>query len=224
MINLLFSNKIILFIKYFFYNICFDKKVKNIPPSKKKKEKILYFLPEAGIDDYIKTGIEVATYLSNFNYEINFIRCHKIFNKCQLKNALNVNYGLKNKFFGKLACEVCTAKSSIKLGKLDFNIIDLYDDPNLINFKDIENKYFNSDNIINFIKYEYSGIEIGKLALYDFFIEKKQINLKNITSKEIKELRLYVISAIKAINSLKNIRKKYNFNYIFLVITLCSLK
>jgi hypothetical protein len=215
MLNLLSYKKIFLFIKYFFYNIFFYKK-KKIFISAKNKKKVLYFLPEAGLDAYVETQIKIANYLKKINYDVTFVRCHRVFNKCQFKNALNVNYGLKNKIFGNLACEVCLAKSLMKLGTLDFNTIDLYNDSNLINIKDIENKFFNSSNVYDFIKYKYLGIKIAKLALYDFFIEKKKTNLKDITFHEINELRFYVISAVQAINSLENIKKKYNFNYIFL--------
>jgi hypothetical protein len=220
MIHLFSFRKIFLFSKFFFKkNFSYKKKV-FFPFNKKKnllsKKNILYFLPEAGLDDYVETQIKISNYLKKLKYNIVFIRCQKFFNKCQFKNALKLNYGLKNKILGNLACEVCIAKSLIKFEKFDFNIINLYGKSSLINIKNINNKYFNSNNIYDFIKYRYLGIEIAKLALYDFFIDKRKINLKEVTAREINELRLHVIDAIKAIDALKNIKKKYNFNYIFL--------
>jgi hypothetical protein len=207
-------NKYFKFLKYYLIANFFNKNKVH----KSNKETILYFLPEAGLDEYVKIQIKIAKFLQNLDYNIVLVRCQKIFNKCQLKNSLGINYShsLRNKILGNLTCEFCLGKSIEKLNKLNFSVINLNIDKNSINKNDIQDEYFQSDNIRKFIKYKYCGLSIAKLVLYDFFLETKKTNLKNITSQDIAQLKLYVISAIRAIEALKKIKDDYNFEYIFL--------
>jgi hypothetical protein len=202
------------FFKFYLINFLYNKK--NDIIYKNNKETILYFLPEAGLDEYLKIQIKISKYLKKLNYNVVLVRCQRVFNKCQLKNSSRLNYGLKNKIFGNLICEVCLAKSITNLDKLNFSIINLYNDKDSVNIKDIKDEYFKSDNIIKFIRYKYCGVKVAKLALYDFLLETKKKNLKDINPNEISELRLYTISAIRAIEFLKKIKQNSDFKYIFL--------
>jgi len=179
-----FLRSILLFFLNFFL------KNKNIFNIKKKKNKILFLLPEHVISFYLIIFICIGIILKKTGYKIYFLRCFHHFPKCKIFS--NIKERIHFKLF---YCQKCLDISKKIIKFFGFNLI--YFEKN--NLDQIEKKIFYS-TFKDLKKFTYENIEIGK-------------HLRTIEGrgKKTDEVKRYKIDMSKIIKNCYRVLKKNSY-------------
>lgn len=172
---------------------------------------ILFFTPEAGVELYIKIQAFIARTLKELGYNVIFVRCFENLPRCPVKDMVLLPYEV-NPSKSHLLCLRCLDKSS--------NILDQYK-LDYIDIRELLSEYTipNLDEIVRnlreeMLEFSYEGINVGRLAFYDFSIVNKHPLDKKIIGEAFDIYEIYVRNAIISIEIFKAIISKYKISYL----------
>src|ERR1700722_17045231 len=113
--------------RYFYWLACATKKgnIPNIPNIKDTSNlSILFLLPEAGINSYIKAHSVIAKQFTLKGYKVYFARCFNIFERCTFMDSegLSTHATIEEK---KMLCTYCFRSFDKNIVKNGFEYVDL---------------------------------------------------------------------------------------------------
>jgi hypothetical protein len=183
----------------------------------KKKNDALIFMPEGIFTSHLEMSKSLESELRK-KFNVKFICCNNNLVQCMHKMNMSAYWWLKNKFFRDIQlvadCNKCLKNFKKKIKTDYFNLKDLNDDNLIAEYKKIENS--NYQYLIN--DYLYQDIPLGKLVKYDLSIVFKKNRIdENFTNYEELFLKKQIKNNVQIINYLNIIKKKFDFNYLFLI-------
>lgn len=170
--------------------------------------KILLFSLYTGIRIHtVQENVIVKTLLKN-NFDVGIVTCGGILKEhCTSMSAYGVNstdsVRMKN-----IVCKKCIKDSEIMLKPNNikkFSITEYISDVDLLCIENVI-KEINKNNFLNF---QYDGIEIGKIALYEVLLKYKKMSL-DFDTNEWKEYIIYLKNTLLSLFAFKKIYTNFN--------------
>jgi hypothetical protein len=177
----------------------------------------LIFMPEAIFDSYLEMSKTLKNKLQE-KFNLKFISCSNDLLQCMYKINMSTYWWSKIKFIKNMqiqsGCDKCLKnfKNNINSDYLrlsDFKQKSIYQEIKKI----VSSNY---EYLIN--DYCYDGIKVGNFVKYDLSIVFKKSTLnEKLKKNEIDFLRTQIKNNVELISYLNNIKKKFNFQFLFLI-------
>lgn len=169
--------------------------------------KVMFYSPHSAIWVHAFPEALVAEALVQEGNEIFYVGCGRRFRKfCVAMSAFGLNYFSSDNAKEKI-CQKCESNKSLirdEFGLIGTDIADELTDADILHAEDIL-KDVTSDN---YLTVEYSGVNVGRLALYEFLLNHKKNNLE-IETDEWPEFKAELANSIySAIASLRIIERE----------------
>jgi hypothetical protein len=195
------------------YWTCLAKKKPPLPDKKAGGTPVLFFLPDAGIGLYIKSLAVIAAQLKMRGYQVFFVRCFNIFERCTFMDSESLPLDATEKE-KKLLCTYCYRSFDKNIVKNDFEFIDFRHFVFESDAKEIKNRI--QENLNGPFPFTYEGINFSDILQYNFSLYLKKTNLLNLSDSELKLWQQYLTSLFVAYKAVKRLIEKFDISHIIM--------
>ena len=169
-------------------------------------KRVLFFAPEAGIRPYVDILTFVARTLKELGHSPVYVRCFDLFARCPVKD-MNLMRGRAVRSQMLDACLDCFAESKDYLSGrgIEFHDLREYLDGNLLKRVRTDISRLKDTDLLD---YSHRGVNVGRLAYYDFALAMKHSLESALSSDESVMLREYIASSVLAIEAFSKIHER----------------
>jgi hypothetical protein len=168
---------------------------------------ILFFTPEAGVTPYLIIQSYLARTLQSQGCDILFVRCFDLLPRCPVKDMLGLAH-TASAAEQMDACLYCLDTSRRLLDKYGLDFFDLREivDPGLIEQCKRALPVGEADRF----DFHYKGINVGRLAFYDYAIVYKHQVDRPLDPGDRSRLDMYILNAVISIEIFDRLRDMFS--------------
>jgi hypothetical protein len=199
----------------YYYWLCRSNFLESLPLlSRSDSPKVLLLLPEAGIKLYTKMMLTVGSQLKLLGYQVYFIRCFNVFERCNFMDSEGLPIE-SSKIEKKVLCTYCYRNFETHVKGNGFDSIDLR------HFTDEKDREYILGEIAahpnKTFALKIDDINLTGILECNLFLFLKKSSLENLSSKEIKLWQEYLISLYVGYCAVKRIFHYFKISHSIMI-------